>query len=392
MTKGWTNSAANSNHAMQNLPYADDPVELVLDVAETAASEQDVSPNTSPNRVANAVDPNPDSWRDEVAARVQRYRARRKPRTPRYPSLLLPFDVPENQSQDAPPTGSAEIVLAETESADTKLAASRAEPRQTQEGQAPECRSHERQTTNGLTLESKILEREPFPSLEPAQEPSAKVIEFPRSAAIPVLHTSELADPVLDLDRPRIVEAPELLPPPPALGGLLIEPADPEPSAELTCSPTAIQSATIARRALAAFVDAIIVAAALAGFAAIFLRLNPSLNLRLVPVHGPLSHFAVSNPAGPTFALALGLIAVILWTAFQCLFVAYIGTTPGLRAARLRLAAPDGSPLHRRTRCWRVVASLLCIFSAGLGYLWCLLDQDGLCWHDRITRTYVKYL
>jgi len=37
-----------------------------------------------------------------------------------------------------------------------------------------------------------------------------------------------------------------------------------------------------------------------------------------------------------------------------------------------------------------VLASFLSAVSLGLGYLWCLLDQDGLCWHDGITRTYVQ--
>jgi uncharacterized RDD family membrane protein YckC len=72
------------------------------------------------------------------------------------------------------------------------------------------------------------------------------------------------------------------------------------------------------------------------------------------------------------------------------LFVVYTGSTPGLRAARLRLAGFDGSPLNRRLRRWRVLASFLSAFSAGLGYLWCVLDQDGLCWHDRITGTHVQ--
>ena len=35
------------------------------------------------------------SWRNEVAARVNNYRARRRPRVPRYPSLQLKFDPPE---------------------------------------------------------------------------------------------------------------------------------------------------------------------------------------------------------------------------------------------------------------------------------------------------------
>jgi uncharacterized RDD family membrane protein YckC len=371
MTKRWTNSAASDEHAIQNLPYVPDTVEPVMGVAETAASELDVSPNS---------DPNADTWRVEVAARVQRYRTRRKPRTPRYPSLFLFFDAPENRAQDAPLTRSVE----------TEPALSIEEPRLSRNCQSSEFQTSERQPLDRHILEPQTSERGLLQSPEPAHESSGRVIEFPRSAAIPVLRPSELADPVVDHERPRIVEAPEILLPPPALGGLLIEPIDPEPSGEQSGSPAAIQSAPLARRALAAFVDAVIVATALAGFAAIFLRLNPSLNFTLSPVRGPLTNPVGPTPAVPIFALAFVLVAILLWTAYQFLFVAYIGSTPGLRAARLRLTASDGSPLHRRARCWRVVASFLCVFSAGLGYLWCVLDQDGLCWHDRISRTHVQ--
>src|ERR1035441_6630830 len=45
------------------------------------------------------ADAGSESWRDEVAARLERYRVRRKPRSPRYPSLLLPFDSPESRSR-----------------------------------------------------------------------------------------------------------------------------------------------------------------------------------------------------------------------------------------------------------------------------------------------------
>ena len=122
----------------------------------------------------------------------------------------------------------------------------------------------------------------------------------------------------------------------------------------------------------------------LAAFAAIFLRLNPSLNAGPNPVRGPLPIFT------GTIAGALGAVAVLLWAAYEFLFVVYTGSTPGLRATRLRLAAFDGSPLNRRMRRWRVLASFLSALSAGLGFLWCVLDQDGLCWHDRITRTHVQ--
>src|SRR5258708_36958243 len=54
-------------------------------------------------------------------------------------------------------------------------------------------------------------------------EATARVLEFPRLAAPPT-RGEELAEPVMG--RPRIVEAAELLPPPPALGGILIEPVE----------------------------------------------------------------------------------------------------------------------------------------------------------------------
>jgi uncharacterized RDD family membrane protein YckC len=104
--------------------------------------------------------------------------------------------------------------------------------------------------------------------------------------------------------------------------------------------------------------------------------LNPGLN----PIREP----------HPMLAVVLVVLALLLWMPYEFLFVVYTGSTPGLRIARLRLARFDGSPLNRGLRRWRVLASFLSAFSAGLGYLWCLLDQDGLCWHDRITRTHVQ--
>src|SRR6266851_636815 len=350
MTTGLTNYATGADPAVSGhlcATDADEPARRAA-VIETASSEPEVCANT---------DLGADSWRVEVAARLERYRTRRKPRAPRYPSLLLPFDAPESWSRPASPSGSAAVATASARAEqDFTLRAYKEE--RTAVG-APMC-------------------AEPRPTSQQALEPSAKVIEFPRSAAIPVFRPSELADPV-EPDRPRIVEAPEILPPPPALGGMLMEPALQEPADSRAGAdfplPSAASPSSIARRALAALVDGVVLAAALAAFAAIFLRLNP-LPEPLRPL--------------PMLVGAFAVITVVLWAAYEFLFVVYTGSTPGLRAARLRLAIFDGSPLNRRSRRWRVLASFLSAFSGGLGYLWCLLDQDGLCWHGRITRTHVQ--
>jgi uncharacterized RDD family membrane protein YckC len=175
---------------------------------------------------------------------------------------------------------------------------------------------------------------------------------------------------------------------------MLMEPAQPESADSRAGADFPLPSASIARRTLAALLDGVVLGTAMAAFAAILLRVNPSLkpslNLGLNLVRGPLPTLAGPTLAGPTFACTLAVVTLLFWAAYEFLFVVYTGSTPGLRAARLRLAAFDGSPLNRRARRWRVLASFLSACSAGLGYFWCFLDQDGLCWHDRITHTHVQ--
>jgi uncharacterized RDD family membrane protein YckC len=385
MTSGLTN-VASTNPATGGDPAASGSGAVLADAAALDL-----------NLLENA-----DSWRAEVAARLERYRTRRKPRSPHFPSLLLPFDAPESWSRPAPPTGMAGTGSPGIGSAEIGAAAVATPPAPARQNSTFPAQQEPRADGTASFAEPRQTQapspdRYPEPVPEPfAPEPSAKVIEFPRSAAIPVFRRSELADPVFDLDRPRIVEAPEVLPPPPALGGMLMEPAQPEPAGRQAGAdfPLPSASASIARRALAALVDGIVLGTALAAFAAIFIRLNPSLypalDLGLKPglnlVRGPLLTLARPMFAGPTLAA----VTLLFWAAYEFLFVVYTGSTPGLRAARLRLAAFDGSPLNRRSRRWRVLASFLSASSAGLGYFWCFLDQDGLCWHDRITRTHVE--
>jgi uncharacterized RDD family membrane protein YckC len=363
-------------------PEADPSVSLSLDPAVDSGVASGVN---------STVESNPDAWRVEVAARLERYRTRRKPRTPRYPSLLLPFDAPESWSRSTTATVTgAEVSGAERE---WPVAGGQWPGNQPSDSQYADSQyaDHHRQNTSPDTMP------------EPA-ELSAKVIEFPRSAALPTFHPSDLADPVFDHDRPRIVEAPEILPPPPALGGMLMEPARREQADPRNDLATAAPSASIARRGLAAAVDGAIVGMAVVAFAAIFVRLNSSLISGLVPSFGPMANFSLSSilhaglgvvlsPVGArllVLAAALGALVLLLGFAYEFLLVVYTGSTPGLRAARLRLAHFDGSPLDRRQRRWRVLASFLSALPAGLGYFWCVLDQNGLCWHDRITHTYIR--
>lgn len=307
------------------------------------------------------------AWREEVAARLNRYHSRRKPRPPRYPSLRLRFEeVPARPetgiSADSPAfPQTLHHALALDEFVDNPDYARNV--RAAGQQLAPEPRSPHEATGFQQTAEV------PHPAAFTPTAPTAKIIEFPRSWTPPPPPLDELAEPVMG--RPRILEAPEVVPPPPALGGITIEPAEQSETEKRPGIDIPLQSAPLWRRILSAAIDDIIIASACLLFASIFWKMTA-----LLP-----SQFQLLE-------LAAGLCA-LFWAAYQYLLMVYAGTTPGLYLARLELARFDGSPASRRLRRWRVLASFLSAGSLAMGYAWVFLDEDTLCWHDRITHTYL---
>jgi len=292
------------------------------------------SSKTEDNPDISGDEPSPADWRDQVSAKVKHYKTL-KPRKERYPSLQLQFDTVVPWKSDKSP-----------------LAAERAEFLASAQTDAP---------TPAFEPEPRF----PYPA---STEATARVLEFPRPGTLP-FNRDELAEPVID--RPRIIEAPEVLLPPPALGGMLIEPAsEPEPERQPGID-MPLQTAPLSRRVFACAVHGALVAGATAIFGYMFLRFNPSL---------PQMRVAVEVAAALT---------VTLWFAYQAAFLICCGTTPGLCVTRLNISRFDGTQPSRNLRRWRVVASALSFVSLGLGYVWSFLDEDQLSWHDRITKTHL---
>jgi uncharacterized RDD family membrane protein YckC len=310
------------------------------------------------------------AWRDELAARLSRYRARRKVRPPRYPSLRLQFEELEWSVRADATGGSAPVPAFESVS---NHALALDEMRQGPYAAATE-------------VESLAAEAAP-PPVHPAghfagQFPGnssghssgssggAKIIEFPRFAwGPPAPSPDQLAEPVSE--RPRILEVPEVAPPPPALGGITIEAAEPKEAEKRLGIDIPLQSAPLGLRVLAALVDGLIIAAASALFGFIFWKVA-----------------AVRPPLVQILGLAAG-IPCLFWAAYQYLLIVYAASTPGLRVAGLELTRFDGTSTTRSLRRWRTLASCLSGLSLGMGYAWVFLDEDALCWHDRITHTYL---
>jgi hypothetical protein len=205
--------------------------------------------------------------------------------------------------------------------------------------------------------------------ISPAQEPSRKIIEFPKWSYTPTVRYSDLAESLID--RPRILEAPEIVPPPPALGGITIEQEQSQEPERQPGIDMPLQCARLDYRVLAVIIDAAVVLLAGGIFGMIYYRIagaQPTLRQIIF--------------------LTVGLLPAF-WFVFQFLLIVYSGTTPGLSAMKLQLQCFDGSATDRRLRRWRVLGSVLSAVSLGMGYAWQFLDEDALCWHERVTKTYL---
>ena len=314
-------------------------------------------------------------WRDEVAAKLQQYRSRRKSRGPKYPSLHLPFERAEFSHPVAHEPASRSSLAVEhlvERAVDRVLAL------------ATDRQGRDPQAGSPLPLDPAQLPDEPlfFQASQPQprrdlrydlSEPprqeaiaSTNLIEFPRYSA-PAVDWDELAEPVIE--RPRILDVPELAPPQPALGGILLE-LDAE--AESADAQLPLRPAPIQRRLLATMLDALFVG--------------------LVTVFGGWIFFQLTHeiPPRPQLLITAALIPIISWFGYQYALLVMTGTTLGQRACKLELAGFDGFVPTMAKRRWRFLSSLLSAAALMLGYVWAFLDEDVLCWHDRISRTYLR--
>lgn len=308
------------------------------------------------------------AWRDELTTKLSNYRARRKPRPPRYPSLRLRFETEtpgSNPNAEPAPLAAFGTVSHQALALDALTIDG-----MTQLPAGAEAESEPPSQADAMT--------EALPSHAPngpRSNSGARIIEFPRSpefarfTATPAPSVNELAGPVMA--PPRILEAPELVPPPPALGGITMEAAERKDVQRRPGIDIPLQAAPLARRMAAAAIDGLIILLATALFGLIFWKVT-----------------AMQPPLSQLFGLAVA-VPLILWAAYQYLLLVYAATTPGLLIAGLQLARFDGTRANRRLRRWRVLASYLAAVSLGMGYVWVFLDEDALCWHDRITHTYL---
>jgi uncharacterized RDD family membrane protein YckC len=302
-------------------------------------------------------------WRQEVASRVQQHRARRRRRVDPNATMELNF---ASEALYAVPEAHAGLPMIEPAAMAPPTAM--AQP-------APVAAAWPR-----------MVETEVVPEIEPPvvllPDPDGprpepyKVIQFPRTLQEEAdlepgepPEILELAEPVLDT--PRILDAPE---PEAAQIGMMQSFADIELEAEdpRECGDLPPMPAPLPLRFFAGLVDLLVMLAAGLVFAAVFLALATGLP--------------------PTRLLLPAVLAsgALLWLVYQYAFLVHSAGTLGMRMAGLALYTFAGERASMTQRRFRALAAVLSAGSLGLGYFWAYVDEDTLCWHDRITATCVK--
>jgi len=317
-------------------------------------------------RAANAGQQAPlddEYWRQEVASRVQQHRARRRRRGDPNPTMALDF---ASEALYAAPEADPGLLQL------SSMVAPVLQPVVQPAAVRPSLISQAQSVLPSETEPPSVLMPEPD---DPRPEPY-KVIQFPRAVKEETVAEAdepaeilELAEPVLDT--PRILDAPESQPGHMELrhsfADIELEASHREEPDDLPPAPAALEI-----RFFAGLVDLLVLVASGLVFASVFLGLAGGL---------PPARLLLPS------ALASG---VLLWLIYQYAFLVHSAGTLGMRMAQLELYTFAGERASMAQRRGRALAAILSAGSLGLGYLWAYVDEDTLCWHDRMTGTCLK--
>jgi uncharacterized RDD family membrane protein YckC len=95
---------------------------------------------------------------------------------------------------------------------------------------------------------------------------------------------------------------------------------------------------------------------------------------------------------GKSLLASAAVVPVLLWFVYQYLLLVYGGATVGMRVSKIRLLTFAGTSPKKRQRRNRALGLWLSTASLAMGLLWAFVDVDALCWHDRMSQTYLTNL
>jgi uncharacterized RDD family membrane protein YckC len=237
------------------------------------------------------------------------------------------------------------------------------------------------------------FEFEPREASERAEPGVENVLEFPQNALAidaEIVPPAALEDYAPDLgaetqergdERLEILDT-EL----PQADEIALEPASPTdtpleivvgpsefgaPAADSQLELEAFLVAPLGRRFLAGLVDGLVLLLAGGLFALIFWRAGGHLT---------------PDPLNLTIVASIAIFFV--WAYFG-LFTALTFSTPGLTWLGIEVRNMEGWPPAPRESLLRAFGYLVSLSALMIGFLWAVVDSDGLTWHDRISGTFL---
>jgi uncharacterized RDD family membrane protein YckC len=253
----------------------------------------------------------------------------------------------------------------------------------------------------GLALDEEIAFRQ-SPTFEDIAAPvdiPANLIEFPRQLVAPRKARPRLAEGplreeadqaseaaqlrIFEVEAAQISNAPTVESMAPEWSSILLAA---HPVSAVVEAPEAPflpvfspQTARFSLRLMAAVVDGCIISAALLAFIAVF-----ALTVER------LSHSPIGQITPQAAAIGVGFTFVVFTLLYEFLFFTFAEATPGMRYARIAFCTFDDDNPSRAAMRRRILATVLAACPLGIGFLWAWLDDDGLGWHDRISRMYQR--
>lgn|GEM_PF-669355 len=201
-------------------------------------------------------------------------------------------------------------------------------------------------------------------SLPPLRNRQGKIQPpAPPSEPKPGRRSAELREPGSD---------PVRGPGPPALTPPIIDRRAPEtPRAARKSGSLEARLAPLSLRAMAGVMDVAVVLVALGLFLAV---------VRMIDAQA-LAAASSARLIGVTFFAMLAFYWVY--------YLRYLGRTAGMAWIGLRLLNFDAEQPDAVQRRNRALGSILSAASMGIGFAWAAADEQRLCWHDRMSKTFV---
>jgi uncharacterized RDD family membrane protein YckC len=349
-------AAAESREPVPGEPSRQAEVEREEQVSPQAMATPEAVTKSAAAEQAGRQPESPPAWREEVAARVEKFR-RRRSRLQRGADEDVNLDLdfegtgasPRESPlpEDASPSGRGETDFGLASA--TEAAALDSLTLETTRGTATDGTAH---------LDVSLGDRPPARRAPQAWD----MLTAKEGPGEPFLADAESALQLEDQPRHGGMDAP--------LTGILFEPGESSPQpGSVESEANEVHPASLGWRFLAALVDGLILLVSAVLFGATFWlaggRLSPH----------------------PVNIAVLSLIAVFLFLSYFGCFTVVTAATPGLSCVGIRVCNLDGAPPTGRESWWRAFGYLVSAAALLLGFVWALFDGEGLTWHDHMSGT-----